>query len=133
MHLNGAAGHAPPIEQGATYDLTLTCYDTYIGVGDGGNVPRDLTGYTARMQIRQTRTSSGQPDLELLSTTASPLSRLVLGGAAGTIRIFITAAATAALTAFETGVYDLELERTSDGYVWREVEGNVAISRNVTR
>lgn len=106
------------IESGATWSLTFTWRDS------NGN-PINLTGYSARMQIR--------PGVEAEATIASLTdgSGLTLGGAAGTIVATLSATATAAITA-TTGVYDLELQ-DGDGVVTRLVEGAVTISPEVTR
>ena len=124
------------IEQGATYDVTLTLYDTYIAAGNAGNVLRNLTSHTARMQIRRT-TGTAAPEIELLSSTAGAVpgtvAKLVMGGAAGTIRVFIPATMTDDLNGWTEGVWQLEIERTSDGYVWRELQGDVALDLEVVR
>lgn len=106
------------IERGATFRSTITWKDS-----TGALV--NLTGYTARMQVRQ----------KLASTTA--LISLVdgagitLGGAAGTIVIEITDTVTTALD-IRQGVYDLELV-SGGGIVTRLIEGGVGVSKEVTR
>jgi hypothetical protein len=106
------------IEQGATYSQVITYKDNGVAV--------NLTGYTARMQVRATLESASTL-VEL--TTAN--SRIALGGTAGTITLTISATDTAALTAGR-GVYDLELVSGS-GIVTRLLQGVATISRNVTR
>jgi hypothetical protein len=106
------------IEQGATYSQVITYKDNGVAV--------NLTGYTARMQVRSTL-ESATTVVEL--TTAN--GRIALGGAAGTITLTISATDTAALTAGR-GVYDLELVSGS-GIVTRLLQGVATISRNVTR
>ncbi len=106
------------IEQGATFSQVITYKDKGVAV--------NLTGYTARMQVRSTL-ESATTIVEL--TTAN--SRIALGGAAGTITLTISATDTAALTAGR-GVYDLELVSGS-GIVTRLLQGVATISRNVTR
>jgi hypothetical protein len=106
------------IEQGATYSQVITYKDNGVAV--------NLTGYTARMQVRATLESASTL-VEL--TTAN--SRIALGGTAGTISLTISATDTAALTAGR-GVYDLELVSGS-GIVTRLLQGVATISRNVTR
>jgi len=105
------------IEQGATYDQTFTF------TRDGS--PVNLTGYTARMQIRASVTA--QQVVYDVAVTGT----FTLGGAAGTIRIVITATNTAALTA-GTYVYDLELQSAS-GVVTRLLQGSVTVVPEVTR
>jgi hypothetical protein len=106
------------IEQGATFSQLVTYKDNGVAV--------NLTGYTARMQVRSTL-ESATTVVEL--TTAN--GRIALGGAAGTISLTISATDTAGLTAGR-GVYDLELVSGS-GIVTRLLQGVCTISRNVTR
>jgi hypothetical protein len=102
------------IQQGATWTRTLTWKIDGVAV--------NLTGYTARMQLRE----AGTLVIEL--TTAN--GRIALGGAAGTITLTITAADTTALN-FKTALYDLELV-SGGGVVTRLLEGRVFLSREVT-
>ena len=106
------------IEQGATFSQVITYKEAGVAI--------NLTGYTARLQVRSTLESATSV-VEL--TTAN--SRIALGGAAGTITLTISATDTAALTAGR-GVYDLELVSGS-GIVTRLLQGVATISRNVTR
>jgi hypothetical protein len=106
------------IEQGATYSQVITYKEAGVAI--------NLTGYTARMQVRATLESASTL-VEL--TTAN--SRIALGGTAGTITLTIAATDTAALTSGR-GVYDLELVSGS-GIVTRLLQGVATISRNVTR
>lgn len=114
-----AASHNILIEQGATFRYNLIWKDS-------GGVPVDLTGYTARMQIRR-RHTDGTALLSLTSTAGD----IVLGGSAGTVVVVATAAGTATLPA-RPSVYDLELI-SGDGTVTRLVEGEVTITPEVTR
>jgi hypothetical protein len=88
--------------------------------------PVDLTGYTARMQVR----ASAAATAVLLDLTTEN-GGITLGGTDGTITCTSSATQTAALT-FGTGVYDLELVDGS-GVVTRLAEGSVCVSREVTR
>jgi tRNA threonylcarbamoyladenosine modification (KEOPS) complex Pcc1 subunit len=106
------------IEQGATFSQVITYKESGVAV--------NLTGYTARMQVRSTL-ESATTVVEL--TTAN--GRIALGGTAGTITLTISATDTAGLTAGR-GVYDLELVSGS-GIVTRLLQGVATISRNVTR
>lgn len=107
------------IEQGATFVLPITWKD-------GNDTPVNLTGYTARMQVRQFKDS---PTALVNLTTEN--AGIVLGGALGTVTVTITATATAALPAVE-GFYDLELI-ASTGTVVRLLQGAATISKEVTR
>lgn len=106
------------IEQGATFSQVITYKESGVAI--------NLTGYTARMQVRATL-EAATALIEL--TTAN--GRITLGGSAGTITITISATDSAALTAGR-GVYDLELVSGS-GIVTRLLQGVATISRNVTR
>lgn len=108
------------IEQGATFRKLLT-WKT-----GATPVAVDLTGCTARMQIRSD-IASATP----LVTLTTENGGIALGGVAGTIEIIITAAATAAFT-WTTGVYDLEVV-LANGDVRRLVYGAVSVSPEVTR
>ena len=91
----------------------------------------DLTGYTARMQIRRTIDNNDAPALSLVSPTASGNGITVMDGANNAISINITAATTATLTT--SGVYDLEIIKTSTGAVSRLIQGTITLSLEVTR
>lgn len=106
------------IYQGSTWARQLTWLD------DAGD-PFNLTGYTARMQVRDQQNS-----VELLELTTED-GRIALGGAAGTISLTLTAAETAALT-WVWGVYDLELV-SSGGITTRLIQGRAVVDAEVTR
>lgn len=106
--------------QGATFDYTLTW--------KSAGVPVNLTGYTARMQVRESY-DAGTAILALTNGTG-----ITLGGTAGTIALTAAATATAALdgTPHKQYIYDLELV-SGAGVVTRLVEGNFTIYPEVTR
>jgi len=108
------------IEQGATFSRVLTWKVNDVAV--------NLTGYTARMHVRDA-VDSTTTQLEL--STTSPPGGIALGGSAGTITLTVSAAVTAALTPGNY-VYDLELV-SSGGVVTRLVEGDLEIVAEVTR
>lgn len=107
------------IEQGATYTLNLIWKDS-------ASVPVNLTGYSARMQVRRTFNSD-----DTLLDLSSSNGDITLGGALGTIAIVASATDTA-LIYVKTGFYDIELE-SSSGVVTRLMEGEVTIKPEVTR
>lgn len=90
------------------------------------NQPVDLTSYTARMQIRATK-SAATFLLEL--TTAN--GRIALDNTLKTITLTVSATDTAAIT-WTSGVYDLELV-SPGGVVTRLVEGAVTVSEEATK
>lgn len=107
------------IEQGATWNLELTWKI--------GGTAVNLTGYSARMQVRVDVDDSET----ILSLTSSGGAGITLGGALGTITLSQTATQTAALATGEY-VYDLELQ-SMGGTVTRLLQGQFAISAEVTR
>ncbi len=114
-----ALKHNITIEQGADDTLEVTWED------DDGE-PIDLTGYTARMQVRRTHDNATKL-LDLVSPT-----NITLGGVLGTVTVAWTSAATAALPAPVKAVYDLEVI-DSGGVVTRLLEGIANITPEVTR
>lgn len=115
------------IEQGATFTLGFNWHregDVVDGEVTPGD-PYDLTGWSARMQVRKSLTS---PVLLEASTTNG---KIVLGGDSGRVDIKFTDEDTDTLTV-KSGVYDLELENPL-GDVFRLLEGSVTISPSVTR
>jgi len=116
-----AAGeHDITIEQGATFQMPITWTTGVVPT------PVNLTGYTARMQVRKTYAST----TAVLSLTTEN-GGITLGGALGTIDILASATQTAAI-AIKSGVYDLELV-SGGGIVTRLLQGAVEITPEVTR
>lgn len=111
------------IYQGATFEKTYV-WKTGNTVADA--VPVNLTGCIARAHLR----SSVESDVVLLELTTQN-GRIVLGGPAGSIRLLISAADTAAI-GWKSAVYDLEIE-FPDQRVVRRMYGGVAVSPEVTR
>jgi hypothetical protein len=107
------------IEQGATLSLPIIWKDS------DGNVI-NITGYTARMQVRQTR-----PSTTVLLSATTENGKLVIDGSNGKVTISLSATDTSAIT-WLTGVYDLELA-SPGGVVTRLIEGSVTVSQEVTR
>jgi len=110
--------HNFTIKQGSTFRKPLQWI--------AGGSPVDMTGWSARMQIRP-EVDSEIVIVELTTEnggiTIEPLE--------GKITLYISAESTAALS-FEEAVYDIELE-APDGFVTRIVEGKVKLSPEVTR
>lgn len=107
------------VEQGSSFTLTVFAKNS-----DG--TVRDLTGYTARMQIRPMVDS----DTVLAeATTGNGLITVV--GVDGEVTINIPPAITEDY-AWHNGVYDLEVDNNV-GAVIRLLSGNAACSFQVTR
>lgn len=114
-----AATHNFLIEQGTTFTKSFIWKDSTGAV-------INLTGFTARMQIRQNVSSSSA----LLSATTEN-GKIVIVAADGKVTINFSAADTAGLN-FNTAVYDLELI-SSASEVTRLVGGTITLSLEVTR
>lgn len=105
-------------DQGATFSRIITWKNT-------SGTPIDLTGYTAKMQVRTTPAAASA--VLTLSTAAGSI---VLGGALGTITL--TGQASAMNMDGYNYVYDLELT-SSGGAVTRLVMGNFTVRAEVTQ
>jgi len=111
-----------------TYSTTIITGETFgrvITWQDSSGSPYDLTGFSARMQLR---TKSGGTLVKELNTTSGGI---VLGGSAGTITVSISAADTAALTPQDM-VYDLFVTSGS-GIVTRLLVGSIPVVKSVTQ
>lgn len=106
------------IYKGATFDDVLTWKDE-------NGVAIDLTGYTARAQVRAA-IGDAAPVLDMTTTNG----KILLGGAAGTIT-FNVAATETELMAWTRGVWDLEL--VSGLVVTRLLRGTAKTVDEVTR
>lgn len=112
-----AAVYRFTIDQGATFRRVLKWT-----TGDGN--PVDLTGFSARMEIRS------KVGGELLHSLRTSTGEITLGGTEGTIQLHIPADVSASWT-WRTAVYDLELI-TPDGDVIRLIQGGIQINPEVT-
>ena len=117
------------IEQGTTFYRLIDVMEPDVLDPDEYD-PFNLTGYTARMQIRRTLEST-TPMVSLTSPTVNGNGITVMDGANNAISINITAATTATL--LTSGVYDLEIIKTSTGAVSRLIQGTITLSLEVTR
>lgn len=125
----GAARYDMKVEQGSTFDLTLVW-------NDPNNSPRNLTGYSAQMQIRTEYDSD-----TVIDTLSSANGEITLFANTGTIAIDYTAQRTAnlpvdlsssSLPPVSRFVYDLEIT-APDGKVTKLIRGYVIASGEVTR
>ena len=108
------------IDQGSTFRKSVT-WKT-----GAPPVVVDLTGCVARMHVRSEIKS---PVVLLDLSTAN--GGITLGGAGGTVDLYLTAEQTAAIT-WVSAVYDLEVE-FANGDVRRLLYGAVSVSPEVTR
>jgi len=102
--------------QGATFRYVLTWLED--------DVAKNLTNYTARMQVREHINAT----TTLLDLTSG--SGITLGGAAGTITIEVAATTTDDI---KPGLYVYDLELVTGSTVTRLVEGTFMVSGEVTR
>ncbi|WP_049044405.1 hypothetical protein [Acinetobacter bereziniae] len=107
------------IEQGATFRLSLQWI--------ANTTPVNLTGYKARMQIRN-KVSSPEFIYEMTTENGGITFKDVEGGH---IQLFISNVDTSSF-AFDSAVYDLEFV-APNGDVTRLIEGKVTLSLEVTR
>lgn len=113
----------------ATYDFALEQGSTLLKPivwKDSTGTPVNLTGYSARMQVRQSVAST---DILLEMSTAN--NKISIDPSSGKITLIFSAATTAAIT-WKRGKYDLELT-SADGTVTRLIEGQITVSQEITR
>jgi hypothetical protein len=115
--------------QGSTWDQIVN-----VTTDDAGLVPMNLTGFSARMQVRE----SIDAETVILDLTPANGRIAVTNPATGTIQILVSAADTAALPlGFETQtyVYDLEVFRATPApeYVRKVMKGKLKCYPEVTR
>jgi len=109
----------PPIEKGATYRHTLYWKDK-------NGVAIDLTGCTAKMQVRESADAT-----TVLLELSSENNRVLFTAVDGKIELYVADQDTAGLDGLG-GVYDLEVYHPN-GDTTRIVEGKVAFKSEVTR
>lgn len=112
------------IDQGATKTIQFIYDDISTGL------PIDLSGYTAKMQVRD---MAGTTVLLDFSTANG---KLTLGGSDGLVRILLAPIDTTVFTTvpeWRRGVYDVYLTKTSDGTVTRLVKGLFLILPRITQ
>ena len=88
------------------------------------NVPVNLSGYSARLQVRESYDSL----TPVVSLTSG--SGITLGGTAGTIDVSVSATVTAGIPAAQY-VYDLELQTGASVDRW--LQGSWVVSPEVSR
>lgn len=106
------------------FTVTNAATGTYIS-GGLATAPIDITGYTAKMQMRS-YPDSATPVLTLTTENGG----ITITGATGNIALHATAALTGAIN---QGPYDYDIEIYSGASVIRVVQGQVDVSAQVTR
>ena len=112
----------------ATYDMILdqgSTFSNVIQITDSEETPLNLTGFTARMQVRPS-VSSSTVLLELTNAN----SRITITAAEGKINLSVDAATTSGLT---PGNYVYDLETVNGSVVERILQCSFLIRAEVTR
>jgi hypothetical protein len=125
-----AAKYSFIIEQGATLNFQIDWADA-----SGSAI--DLSGYSARMQIRPEIEATGSYLSISSSANFNCLSYISLSGSnfitpvqSGSVAVYLTASDTMNFN-FDKAFYDLEMVKGCE--VTRLIEGLVHLSKNVTR
>lgn len=117
-------------QQGSTFSRLLEIEQPDLVADPTGQTyePYDISGYTARMQVR--RTIESTTALVTLTTENGGLVINPTGETTNHIRIYMSDDVTASISS--SGVYDLEIEN-ADGEVSRIIQGAFTLSPEVTR
>ena len=111
----------------AKYDITIKQGETWtmnFVVNDDYDVPKDLTGYSAKVQIRN------KPGGDVYATMQTPSSGITINGGAGSVTLNLSATVTGTLN-FQRGVYDIFLT-SGAGVVSVPFEGDVIVNPRVS-
>ena len=109
----------------ANYDLTIDQGSTFVidvTINEGGSV-KNLSGYSARAQMRSTKTASS---IAASFTCTIPIP------SNGIVKMELPAATSSGMTA-GLYFYDLEIHTSGDAIVKRLIEGKVTLNQEVTR
>ena len=109
----------------ANYDLTIDQGSTFVidvTINEGGSV-KNLSGYSARAQMRSTKTAS---------TVAASFTCTIPIPSNGIVKMELPAATSSGMTA-GLYFYDLEIHTSGDAIVKRLIEGKVTLNQEVTR
>ena len=110
-----AANHDLVIDQGTSFVLDIT-------IKEGGTV-KNLTGYSARAQMRSTKTAS---------SVAGSFTYSIPTPSNGVVKMELTPSTSSAMAA-GSYFYDLEIHTSGDAIVKRIIEGKVTLTQEVTR
>lgn len=109
--------HKFKVWRGATFRHIIDLYSD-----EEGTIPRDLTGYSALLEIRKDA-NTGEP----LFTLSTENGGIEIDGPQGVITLFIDAADTQAFT-WNTGVYDLTITGPLNGDTDALLYGSFTVS-----
>ena len=110
-----AAAYNLKIDQGSDFALDLVVKED--------NVVKNLTGYSARAQMRNTKGAA---------TAAASFTCSIIDAPAGSLKMQLTNSTSSAISAGKY-YYDLEIYTASDVIVNRLMEGTVILTPEVTR
>ena len=110
-----AANHDLVIDQGTSFVLDIT-------IKEGGTV-KNLTGYSARAQMRSTKTTS---------SVAGSFTCSIPTPSNGVVKMELTPSTSSAMAA-GSYFYDLEIHTSGDAIVKRIIEGKATLTQEVTR
>ena len=110
-----AANHNLTIDQGSDFALDLVVKDS--------GVVKNLAGYSARAQMRSTKSAS---------SVSATFTCTVTNASGGALKMELPNATSSALSAGKY-YYDLELYTASDAIVARLMQGTVILTPEVTR
>lgn len=108
---------------GSSFTITNAATGTYISGGIASGA-LDITGYTAKMQMRS------EPQSADAVLTLQTGGGIVITGATGQITLTATTAQT---TAIDEGPYYYDLEIYNGGVATRVLQGQIIVSAEVTR
>jgi len=94
----------------------------------------DLTGYTARMQVRLREVTTNDPGTVIIAeyTTEDGDGSLIVNGPAGTVTLLIPPAEMAGFIP-DSYVYDIEVESQDAGDTTRIIQGKFIVRAEVTK
>ena len=110
-----AANHDLVIDQGTSFVLDITIKE--------GGTGKNLTGYSARAQMRSTKTAS---------SVAGSFTCSIPTPSNGVVKMELTPSTSSAMAA-GSYFYDLEIHTSGDAIVKRIIEGKATLTQEVTR
>lgn len=110
-----AATYNLNIDQGSDFAIQLTIKEN--------SVAKDLTGYSARAQLRSTKTSS---------IVSGSFTCTITDEVNGVLKMELTNAVSSGMSA-GSYYYDLEIYTANDAFVARLLQGKVNLTQEVTR